>query len=110
MACGIILPIRGGLAVALVAAALFGGTFLGITALTLTLAGRLMPHRATGIIGILTAAFGVGQVVGPVLAGLVAGRAGNFTPALAGAAALVAVGGALLLAVPCFEPSRHKAK
>ncbi len=107
LACGILLPIYGGLAAALAAAVLFGGTFLGITALTLTLAGQLVPHGSTGIIGILTAAFGIGQVVGPVLAGLIAGRAEHFTPALVGAAVVVAVGGALMLVLQPFDPSRR---
>jgi MFS family permease len=109
LACGIILPLHGGAAAASTSAVLFGGTFLGIAALTLTLAGRLVPHRATVVIGVLTAAFGVGQVAGPTLAGLVAGRADTFTPALVAASAVVAIGGALMAALHPFDPSRRDA-
>ena len=98
-AVGIVLPAAGGDASAVAAAALFGGTFMGITALTLTLAGRLAPHGAAGIVGALTAVFGAGQVIGPVLAGLIADRADGFTPALVAAAAVVLVGGLAVLAV-----------
>jgi predicted MFS family arabinose efflux permease len=95
-ACGIILPVLGGAVAAFASAILFGGTFAGITALTLTIAARLAPHRPAALVGMLTAAFGVGQVLGPVLAGIVAGGTGSFVPTLAAAAALVSIAGVLM--------------
>lgn len=105
LACGIVLPLVGTAPAVLLAAILFGGTFLGIAALTLTFAGRLAPESSAGVIGVLTAAFGVGQVAGPALGGIVAARAGGFTPVLIAAAALVAVGAALVATLRAFDES-----
>ncbi len=106
-ACGIILPLAGGAAAALASAILFGGTFAGISGLTVTLAGHLAPRRSAGLIGLLTAVFGVGQVIGPLLAGFVAGRARGFEPALVGASVVVLIGGALMVALRPFDPLRR---
>jgi predicted MFS family arabinose efflux permease len=104
-ACGIALPILGGSGAAFGSAILFGGTFAGISALTLTLAGHLAPRRSASLIGMLTAAFGLGQVVGPLLAGVIADRTQGFTAALVVAATLVLGGGALMAALPSAEGS-----
>lgn len=107
-ACGIALPVfSGGAGFALAAAILFGGTFLGITTLTLTMGGQITPRRSAGIIGLLTAAFGLGQIVGPALAGILAGHAHSFGPALLAASAVVFAGGLLMAALQPLDPSRH---
>jgi MFS family permease len=85
---------------ALAAAALLGATFMGITALGLALARELAPGRAAGAVAAMTAAFGLGQIIGPAVAGLWAERAGGFAgPSLAAAAALLIAAG-LVLATP----------
>jgi predicted MFS family arabinose efflux permease len=106
-AVGIVLPILGGAGAAFASAVLFGGTFAGITVLTLTLAGSLASGGSARLIGLLTAVFGVGQMIGPVLAGLIASRAQNFTPALAVASAFVFAGGVLMAALQRFESLRR---
>lgn len=106
-AVGIVLPILGGAEAAFASAVFFGGTFAGITVLTLTLAGSLSPGGSARLIGLLTAVFGVGQMIGPVLAGLIASRAQDFTPALAVASAFVFAGGALMAALQRFD-SLHR--
>src|SRR5687768_12271749 len=106
-AVGIVLPIVGGAGAAFASAVLFGGTFAGITALTLTLAGHLAPSRSAQLIGMLTAIFGVGQMIGPVLGGVIASRTQNFTPALAAASVCVLAGGALMASLQHFEPQRR---
>ena len=107
-ACGILLPLAGGAGAAVASALIFGGTFLGISALTLALAGHLAPHTAARMIGSLTAVYGLGQVIGPVVAGIVATRAGDFGPALLAAAAIVLLGGALMALFQPFDPSRPR--
>jgi predicted MFS family arabinose efflux permease len=102
-ACGIALPILGGSGAAFSSAILFGGTFAGISALTLTLAGHLAPRRSASLIGMLTAAFGLGQVIGPLLAGVIADRTQGFAAALVVAATLVLGGGALMAVLPSRE-------
>ncbi len=99
-ACGIALPLLGGgAAVVMAAAALFGATAVGIVTLTLTFAGQLSPRGVLGSVGFLTAAFGLGQIIGPVLGGLLAERTGNFDLALGAASAVVFLGALLMLAL-----------
>ncbi|HKV20672.1 MAG TPA: YbfB/YjiJ family MFS transporter [Mycobacterium sp.] len=63
-AIGIALPaVAGGRAAALVGAVLFGGTFIGVSTMTLA-AGRLL--QFPGAVALLTAGYSVGQIVGPV--------------------------------------------
>ena len=80
-AAGIVLPVfSDALWVALVAAVCFGGTFMGITAVIVSFAGRISAHPAR-MIGLLTAAFGLGQMIGPVIAGWLSHGALDHIPA-----------------------------
>jgi predicted MFS family arabinose efflux permease len=87
---GILLPAGSDSAwAALLSAVLFGGTFMAITALILAV-GR-ESARGQGF-AVLTAGFGLGQILGPLVAGyLGSGRAG-FDAALLIAGGVVAVG------------------
>jgi predicted MFS family arabinose efflux permease len=81
------------------AAILLGGTFMGLTALGLIAARDLAPADARRWVGILTSAFGLGQIVGPIVAGYGFDLAGSFfLPSVLAAAALCAAA-ALALAV-----------
>jgi len=104
-ACGIALPVLGGAWAACLSAILFGGTFIGISTLTLTLAGEIAAPRSAGLIGLLTAAFGLGQIAGPLLAGFLMGHAPAFGPALMVAAAIVLLGSMLTAACGWAIPS-----
>jgi predicted MFS family arabinose efflux permease len=74
----------------LLGAALLGGTFMGITALGLVAARRLARGDPRRILAVMTAAFGTGQMVGPVFAGVMHDATGSFMlPSLAAAGALV---------------------
>jgi len=75
----------------LAAAILLGGTFVGITALGLIAARDLAPADPRRWVGILTSAFGLGQIVGPVVAGYGFDLTGSFfLPSMLAAAALCA--------------------
>lgn len=75
---------------ALLAALFLGGTFMGLTALGLAEARRLAPRNAPAALALLTAAFGVGQAVGPALAGYLSDAGGGFLlPSLLAASGLV---------------------
>jgi predicted MFS family arabinose efflux permease len=75
----------------LLAAALLGATFMGITALGLTWARRVAHGDPRSTLAVMTAAFGLGQIVGPGFAGMVYDATGTFVlPSLAAAGALLA--------------------
>jgi hypothetical protein len=64
-AVGIALPaVTGAVPAALAAAVLFGATFIGITTLSLATGRHLRVPRA---VAILTAGYGIGQVLGPLV-------------------------------------------
>lgn len=88
---GVALSVLGSGAVAvLAAAALLGGTIMGITALGLVHARDLSTGDPRRAIALMTAAFGLGQVIGPSFAGFAYEASGSFTlPTLAAAATLV---------------------
>jgi predicted MFS family arabinose efflux permease len=81
------------------AAALLGGTFMGLTALGLIAARNLGPDDPRRPMAIVTAAFGLGQIVGPLVAGYGFDLTGSFLlPSLLAVAGLL-VGAGLALAI-----------
>lgn len=87
----------------LLAAALLGSTFMGLTALGLIGARRLSIGDPRTTLAVMTAAFGLGQIVGPWFAGLVHDATGSFV-----GSSLVASGSLLVgavLAVASREPA-----
>ncbi len=97
-AVGILLPVTGVPVAAVLSAVLYGGTFIGIVTLSFTLGRTLSDGASARIIGALTAAYGVGQIIGPLPAGMIVERTGRFDMALAGAAGAVLLGAVLLAA------------
>lgn len=92
----------------MLASALLGGTIMGITALGLA-AARLLtkgdPRRAMAMI---TASFGVGQIIGPVFAGYMHDLSGSFLSSSLAASAALAVAAALALRAHKFEIADDK--
>jgi predicted MFS family arabinose efflux permease len=94
-AVGVALPLAGAATAALVSATLFGGTFAAITGLSLSLGASLQPEQPGRAAARLTVLYGIGQVIGPLLAGLATGGGGDFTRPLAGAAMVITAAAAL---------------
>ena len=93
VAASVLLPGAMG---ALAGAVLLGGTFMGLTALGMAAARAGAGADARRALGLMTAAFGAGQIAGPALAGGLHAWSGSFVPgSLIAAAALL--GAAILV-------------
>lgn len=94
---GIVLPaMSANLAVVLLSAVLYGGTFLGCVSLVLTMAGRLYPSSPARLMGQMTLAYGVAQICAPALTGMLAEASGHYGVGLWLAGGFVAIGAVLL--------------
>ena len=77
-----------------IAAAFLGGTFIGLTALGFVGARQLTSSDPRRVLALMTVAFGLGQIIGPVVGGALSDRTGSFTlPSLLAAGALVVAAG-----------------
>ena len=95
---GILLPVAGGgLVTTLAGALLFGGTFVGIVSLVLTMAGRYYPSRPAKMMGRMSLAYGSAQIAGPAVTGWLAIRFGSYQVGLYLAAGIMVLGTVLLL-------------
>lgn len=101
---GILLPVMGwGVIGALLGALLFGGTFIGIVSLVLTMAGRYYPTRPAKMMGRMTLSYGVAQILGPAVTGWLATKLGSYVAGLYIAAAIMVVGTILLYVLKLVE-------
>jgi MFS family permease len=81
----------------LLAALLYGASFIGIVSLTLALVGRAFPANPAKAMARLTLSYGVAQVLAPALAGQMAQASGSYRGALLLTAAVMGAGMALLV-------------
>ena len=89
---GIALPVAvGGLFATIFGALLFGGTFIGMVSLVLTMMGKM------------TLSYGVAQIIGPAIVGWLATRLGNYSIGLTIAAGVMVVGVVLLVILKFVE-------
>lgn len=95
---GIVLPaLTSSLAGILFSAVLYGSTFLGCVSLVLTMAGKLYPQSPARMMGRLTLAYGVAQIIAPALTGVLAETTGHYGIGLWLAGGFVALGAVLLI-------------
>ncbi len=87
---------------------LLGLPFTAITLFAMQEARRLRPHNPSTLIGLLTAAYGLGQIVGPPMVAWLLQRSASpgqgFAWSLQAAAAGLATGGALFAALARLHP------
>ncbi|PKO94426.1 MAG: MFS transporter [Betaproteobacteria bacterium HGW-Betaproteobacteria-10] len=101
---GILLPVAvGGLVAALFGALLFGGTFVGMVSLVLTMAGRYYPTRPAKMMGKMTMSYGAAQIMAPAITGWLATQFGSYNAGLYLAAAVMLVGTLLLVVLKGVE-------
>lgn len=87
------------------AALCLGGTFMGLTALGLVAAREAGDGDPRGRIALMTAAFGLGQIIGPVVAGVVYDATGSLVGPSIAAAAGLAIAAALALSAARRRPA-----
>ncbi len=94
---GILIPIfSNNIVLNLISGILYGATFIGLVALFMNFAGQLAGKNPVFIMGIITAAYGVGQVVAPLYCVALIEQFGNYNAALYVTAMIVVVGILLL--------------
>ncbi len=97
-AIGILLPvIEPNIPLTMLGAVLFGGTFVGIVCLVLTMAGRFYPSRPAKFMGKMTISFGLAQILAPAVTGVLREYNGDYAAGLYAAAGAMVVGSVLLL-------------
>ena len=93
-ALGVALPVLAPSAAGyLLSAVLVGGTFVGTVTIAMPAAQRAAGRAGTNMMAIMTVVYGVGQIIGPVLAESLHAQSHSFN------SALLAAAGVLLLAV-----------
>ncbi|WEJ74660.1 YbfB/YjiJ family MFS transporter [Pseudomonas sp. PSE14] len=101
-ALGVMLPALGESAVLyLGSAVLVGGSFMGTVTIAMPAARAAASQVRFNMLAAMTALYGVGQIVGPLVASGLHGLTGSFIPALGTAA------GALLVGALCCLPLRR---
>jgi predicted MFS family arabinose efflux permease len=90
---GIITPNFGwGLTGAMISAVLYGATAIAIVSLTLTMAGRYYPAQPAKMMGKMTIAYGIAQIIAPAITGWIASSQGGYEMGLYLAAGIMSVG------------------
>nr|WP_279577323.1 YbfB/YjiJ family MFS transporter [Pseudomonas sp. LA21] len=103
-ALGVMLPALGESAfLYLGSAVLVGGSFMGTVTIAMPAARAAASQVRFNMLAAMTALYGVGQIVGPLVASGLRGLTGSFVPALGAAA------GALLVGALCCLPLRRSA-
>lgn len=76
---------------------LFGGTFMGITTLATSMGREIYPQQSSRVIGYMTAIYGLGQILGPIGAGILAEKTNSYTSSLVFATAILLLGAIFLM-------------
>jgi predicted MFS family arabinose efflux permease len=106
---GIVLPvIENSPIMAIAGALLFGGTFIGIVSLVLTMAGRYYPTRPAKMMGKMTISYGIAQIIIPAITGLLAERSGRYADGLYLAAGGMVVGTLLIFSLKMLNTNHRQ--
>lgn len=100
-AVGVALPVVHAPAAYLLSALLVGGTFMGTVTIALPAARKLAAGMRLNMIAVMTASYGTGQIIGPLIAGMLYRNTQSFD------ASLLIASGALLAGTALCAKSRH---
>ena len=87
----------------LLSALLFGGTFVGIVSLVLTMAGRYYPSRPAKMMGRMTFSYSIAQILAPALIAVTAKAQAGYSHGLYLATGAMVIGTVLLLILKRLE-------
>jgi hypothetical protein len=97
---GVVASVKlGSYAGPLIGGVLRGGSFIALTTFGLVAGRAIVAESPRRTLAVMTASFGVGQIIGPVVAGFLADRTGSFTAPSIGAAGALLVGALIALSV-----------
>lgn len=100
-AIGVVLPIIAPNAVGYIASALIvGGTFMGTVTIAMPAAKRVSHTINFNLIAIMTAAYGIGQIIGPLLTSYLYALSGTFISSLIAAALGLVLSATLTVRIP----------
>ncbi|MFM0594403.1 YbfB/YjiJ family MFS transporter [Paraburkholderia dilworthii] len=105
IALGIVWPTAGGFSLGSI---LIGLPFTAITLFAMREARHLRGDHAAGLMGYATAAYGIGQIIGPLVAAPIAEHTGSFSLALWLAAGALLLGAIGLIAVAHWPHGRSR--
>ena len=97
--CFVLPLLNDGVGANVLAALLFGATFVGIVSLTLTLIGRHFPANPAKAMARMTLSYGVAQMAAPAMTGYIVTATGSYHGALLVTAGVMALGIVLLQGV-----------
>ena len=98
LAFGVAVPVAwAGMRGILLSALCVGSTFMVATMAGMQEARRVAPNNAAGLMAAMTAAFAIGQILGPVLVSIVAGNPRGMDLTLIAAASVLTLGALLLI-------------
>jgi len=104
---GIIIPtLTNNIYINLFSGALYGSTFIGLVALFMNRAGQLAKDNPVVLMGAMTSAYGIGQVLAPLYSVALISKYGNYNSTLFVTAFIVFMGVLLLILAKRFEPEK----
>jgi len=105
MAFGVAVPaVRPGIGGIVLSALCVGGTFMVATMAGMQEARRVAPDNASSLMAAMTAAFAIGQILGPVLVSVVAGDPRGMNLTLIAASVVLIIGALVLLPKKFMAP------
>lgn len=103
-AVGVVLPVLLPNATGFLGSALIvGGTFMGTVTIAMPAAKKVSQTIKLNLIAIMTAAYGAGQIIGPLLASMLYSQSGTFSSSLVAAATGLLLSAALTLRYPTIR-------
>jgi MFS family permease len=109
--CGVILPVclpnKIGITLGSV---LFGGTFVGITMLSIAMARMASPSNGNKVVALMTGFYGTGQILGPIGAGIVLEVTHSYSLSIILATLVLVIAATILITGAIFSNNKRIAK